>query len=147
MNKLSPASKLYPAGSRFFVREATRLPHLMHQSSAAVLVGGDGLAPHDPFQGGFAVGIIGLAEFHLGHAERGGLKESGSYCPVFLAVRVRFFCGKRGTIRSLLLNRHAGEALDGLVIQMPVGEIAAGLGGGAVGFENLPEGTHGSLGA
>lgn len=109
---------------------------------AAVLVGGDGLSLHDPFEGGFAVddvvvgggrdvfqgdvfvvndgalvihvpagGVLGLAELHLGDAVTAVFGDGGGAGGFFLG--------------------HAGMPGHGLIVQMPMGEIAAGLGEGA----------------
>ena len=102
-------------------------------ADTAVFVGSDRLVLQDPFvdgerdvfqgdellvnDGGFVVHfraadrVFGLGKFHLGDPVAAITGRRVSHLPLF--------------------HRHAGMAGHGLVVQMPMGEIAAGLGKGA----------------
>ena len=114
---------------------------------AAVFVGGDGLALHDPFEGGLAVDdVVVGGERDVFEGDEVVVNDGGFVVHILAAGEVfclgEFHLGDpvasvcdrrrlRGYWGEHLFHCHAGMTGHGLVVQMPMGEIAAGLGEGA----------------
>ena len=110
---------------------------------AAVFVGGDGLAFHDPFEGGLAVDdVVVGGEGDVFEGDALVVDDGGFVVDAFAGLRVAGFGelhfgdpvvgvgqGVGGGLAGV--EGDAGVEGYGFVVQVPMGEIAAGLGEGA----------------
>lgn len=122
----------------------------------AGFVGGDGLAFHDPFDGGFAVDdvVVGF-EGDVAEGDMGIVVDDGFVGKAFAGGGVFGFAeahfGDAEVVGGELFGREfAGVEGDGVfggafVVEMEVGEAAAGLAEGAEGLDAFDGGDAGQL--
>ena len=116
----------------------------------AFLVGLDGLARHDPIDGGFAVDHIAIGiRGDLLYGDAVVVEEDGG--AVVDGLAVFFLSGVVHLFHAVVLELHGGAlegggvGFDGFVVKMQMGELPSGPGEGPESFEALDGGDAGEL--
>lgn len=122
----------------------------------AVFVGGDGLAFHDPFDGGFAVDdvVVGF-ERDVAEGDVGIVVDDGLVGNAFSAGGVGGFAETHLGDAEMLGGEHVGRefagvegdgvGFDAFVVQVEVGELSSGAGKGPEGVGAFDGGDAGQL--